>query len=153
MSRLLPLRRTQSIHCGLKAALSIVNETAYETTFAFAPGEPGVIGRFQDALSHKTTLAFTAHGNNLVVEAPYMELSQLGLGLDPAQVSTRSIRDGFYICPRLYNYPGASPAGILWMLQSVKARVRRSKATVLICNGLDVIGNRNQLHATTDALH
>jgi hypothetical protein len=131
-------------------SLSVTNESPYATTFSFAPGKPNLEQRFIDALTHKTLLGFTANGTDLAVNAPYLEINQLGLGLDPTQVS-EAVRNGFYICPRLSNYAGATPDGILWMLQTTKDQCG-GKASTLIFSGVDVLGNRNELHATADAL-
>jgi hypothetical protein len=131
-------------------SVKISDETSDATTFTFAPGKPGLEQRFEQALTEKTSLQYQTQGSSLVVDAPYLEIYQLGVGLDPAQVST-AVRNGFYICPRLYNYPGATSLGIASMLNDVKAQCG-GRATVLIFSGIDVLGNRNQLHATADAL-
>ncbi len=131
-------------------ALSIQHESNTETIFSFAPDQPTLETRFEDALQHKTAINCTKVGNTLVVNAPYIEINLLGLGLDPEQVST-TIRNGLYICPRIANFPGADADSIMWTLQSVKAQCG-NKATTLIFSGLDVLGDRNSLHDTATAL-
>jgi hypothetical protein len=131
-------------------ALTISDESTFQTTFGFAPSSKNVEARFEDSLRHKTGINFTESGSQLVVDAPYLEVSQLGLGLDPQQVGT-TIRSGLSICPRLSNFPGADAASITWMLQNVKEQCA-GKATTLIFSGLDVLGDRNSLRATADAL-
>jgi hypothetical protein len=131
-------------------ALIITDESSNETTFRCSASEPILAARLTDALARKTSLNFTQIGGRVRVEAPYWELASLGLGLDPSQISA-AIRNGFYICPRLANFPGADAASINWMLQTVKNECG-GRATTLIFSGLDVLGDRNNLRATADAL-
>jgi hypothetical protein len=131
-------------------AVTVVKTTPFETTFLCSPDEPQLMSRFEDALTHKTAITYVQSGNNLRVDASYEEISQLGLGLNPAEVS-ETIRNGLFICPRLYNVPGANGDTINWMLHSVKDQCG-GKATTLIFAGLDVLGNRNSLHQTSEAL-
>jgi hypothetical protein len=131
-------------------ALTIQYESPYATTFLVSPSEPGLENRFEEALANKSAINYSAAGPVLTVDAPYVSINQLGLGLDPSQISA-TLRAGFYICPRLNNYPGATPQSINWMLQTAKDECA-GKATTLIFTGLDVLGNRNNLHATADAL-
>jgi len=133
-----------------EGAITISDESPYETTFQFAPSMVGLRQRFEDALTNKTAFNFSEDGSGLKVEATYPTIAQLGLGLDPSQVS-ETVRAGLSICPRLWNFPGADAQSIEWMLQTVKAECG-GRATTLIFNGLDVLGDRNNLRATADAL-
>lgn len=138
---------------NLRAVTGAMTEKAVsptQTLLTFSPGFPGQEQRVIEALQHKTHVTFAVQGDTLVVNAPYTQISGLGVGMDPNDVA-RAVRDGFYICPRLYNYPGATPQSIQWMLDSAKAECR-GKATVLMFNGPDVLGNRGDIEATAQAL-
>ena len=138
---------------NLRAVTGAMTEKAVsptQTILTFSPGFPGQQERVIAALTHKTHVTFAIQGNTLVVNAPYTQISGLGVGMDPNDVA-RAIRDGFYICPRLYNYAGATPDSIRWMMDTTKAQCQ-GKATVLMFNGLDVLGNRGNIDATAQAL-
>ena len=133
-----------------EGAISIKDESAMQTTVAFSATSNSDESRLADALTHKTALSFSRTGHTLTVNAPYFEISQLGLGLDPDQVS-ETVRTPLHICPRLSNFPGADDQSINWTLQSVKNE-SAGQATTLIFSGLDVLGDRNELRATANAL-
>lgn len=138
---------------NLRAVTGAMTEKAVsptQTLLTFSPGFPGQEQRVIAALQHKTHVTFDVQGNTLVVNAPYTQISGLGVGMDPNDVA-RAVRLGFYICPRLYNYPGATPQSIQWMLDDAKAECH-GKATVLMFNGPDVLGNRGEIDATAQAL-
>jgi hypothetical protein len=138
---------------NLRAVTGAMTEKAIsptETVLTFSPGFPGQEQRVIAALQHKTHVTFQVQGDTLDVNAPYTQISSLGVGMDPNDVA-RSLRMGFYICPRLYNYPGATPDSIQWMLDTANAQCQ-GKATVLMFNGPDVLGNRGDIDATAQAI-
>ena len=125
-----------------------------ETDLTFTPQFPGQMERVESALANKTSVPIRVSSDTIVVSAPYSQIAQLGAGLDPVQVRG-AIDAGLYVCPRLYNLPGASAKSIDWMLARVKAQCRRGDrnwATTVIFAGPDVLGNRNHIDDTAQAL-
>ncbi len=120
------------------------------TRLTFSPSFPGQEERVIAALRNKTSVPFHARHDVLIVDAPYSQISGLGIGLDPAQTAS-AVQHGFLISPRLYNYSGVTPQAISWMLSQAK-RQCRGRANVVIFNGGDVLGNRGDIDATADAL-
>lgn len=134
----------------LNGAMAVQAITPKLTRLTFSPNFPGQQQRVTESLTNKTRVTFTSTANTVMVNAPYSEISLLGVGLDPTQIDI-AVRHRFYICPRLYNYAGVNPAAISWMLNTVKQQCR-NRATVLIFLGPDVLGNRAQLNATAQGL-
>ena len=120
------------------------------TRLTFSPSFPGQEERVIAALRNKTSVPFHARHDVLIVDAPYSQISGLGIGLDPAQIAS-SVQHGFLISPRLYNYSGVTPQAISWMLNQAKQQCR-GRANVVIFNGGDVLGNRGDIGATADTL-
>ena len=120
------------------------------TRLTFSSSFPGQEERVIAALRNKTSVSFRASHDVLIVDAPYSQISGLGIGLDPAQTAS-SVQHGFLISPRLYNYSGVTPQAISWMLSQAKQQCR-GRANVVIFNGGDVLGNRGAIDATADAL-
>jgi len=134
----------------LEGAMSVHANDPAHTDLTFSASFPGEEDRVVAALRNKTSVPFHVDGDTIVAQAPYNQISSVGIGLDPSQVTT-AIQDGFLISPRLFNYSGVSPASIQWMIDQVKAQCR-GRANVVIFNGSDVLGNRGDIDATATAL-
>lgn len=140
----------------LMGAMSEVAISPTDTVLTFEPEFPGQEQRVIDALTHKTKLSFQVTGDAIAVRAPYYQFSGVGVGLNPVEVNN-ALAAGFYICPRVYNYPGVSRAAIDWMLQQLvqqctDPKTGKPKATEVIFSGFDVLGSRGKINDTAAAL-
>lgn len=131
-------------------AMSVDAIDPTHTALIFSASFPGQEERVIAALKNKTSVLFRARRDTLIVNAPYSQLSGLGIGLDPAQTAS-AVQHGFLISPRLYNYSGVTPQAISWMLDQTK-RQCLGRANVVIFNGGDVLGDRGDIDATANAL-
>jgi hypothetical protein len=134
----------------LEGAMSVHADNPVQTKLTFSSSFPGEEDRAIAALRNKTSVSFRVVGDTIVAQAPYNQISSVGIGLEQSQVTT-AVRDGFLISPRLFNYSGVSPSSIQWMLDQVKAQCL-GRANVVIFNGPDVLGNRGEIDATAAAL-
>ncbi|MDR3710193.1 MAG: DUF5693 family protein [Capsulimonadaceae bacterium] len=140
-------------------AMTVNGVSPTETDLTFSPRFPGQMERVKSSLANKTSIPIRVKDDTIIVNAPYIQISALGAGLDPVQIQN-TIDAGMTICPRLYNLPGASYKSIAWMLARVRSQCQRTLpsgsvkdyANVVIFAGPDVLGNRDHIDDTAQAM-
>lgn len=123
-----------------------------ETLLTFTPELPGQRDRVIQSIANKTLLAQKVDGpNGLLVNAPWIQIAGLPIGLDGSVVTTIRHSD-LLIAPRLLNYTGVDSKSINWQLDQLRQQCGPDGLGTLIFAGTAVLGFRGAIRDTAEAL-